>query len=112
AESFTDFDAGAKQALRVLAFSPVVDGLTTLAVGDRVDMYGSVWRHTNDGQNELYFEMGSIHPGCMKKVGTGNPVGTPGADLVDLTHAANENTHGPLLVKLETVSGKPNAPTE
>jgi hypothetical protein len=106
--SFASFDAGAQQALRVLAFPPSVNELASLAVGDRIDLYGSVWRHTSGGQNELLFELSSTYPGCAKKIGAGEPAGIPDVTLEQLTVAAYESTHGPLLVRLDGVSGKPN----
>jgi hypothetical protein len=112
AESFASFDAGAQQALRVVVFPPAVAEFTALGVGDRIDLYASAWRHTSGGQNELMFEISSTYPGCAKKVGSGDPAGTPGATLEQLTQAAYETTHGPLLVKLDGVSGKPKGPTE
>jgi hypothetical protein len=111
-ESFASFAEGAQQALRLLVFPPSVSDFTSLVVGDRIDLYASVWRHTAGGQNELMFEVSSTHPGCVKKVGTGSPTGIPGVTLEQLTHAAYETTHGPLLVTLDAISGKPKQPTE
>jgi hypothetical protein len=112
AETFPSFAAGAHQAIRVLVFPPAVTDFVPLVVGDRIDLYGPAWRHTSGGQNELFVEISSSYPGCAKKVGSGNPTGIPGVTLDDLTLAAYETTHGPLLVTLQAVSGKVKQPNE
>jgi hypothetical protein len=109
AETYASFDEGAKQAIRVQAFGAAVSELVGLAVGDQIDLYGSAWRHAS---GELYFELSSTTPGCAQKVGTGAPIGIPGVTLEDLTLDAYEKTHGPLLVTLNAVSGKPKEPTQ
>jgi hypothetical protein len=63
------------------------------------------------GRNELRFFVRESDPGCMEVVGAGNPTPAP-ATLAELTQTAYEDTHGPLLVQLTTVSGRPNAPDE
>jgi len=73
-----------------------------------VDIDGYVNRSTAfPPQNELMFSVNKAYPACMKKVGSGTPAPISGVKLTDLTQNAYENTHGPLLVKVDGVSGKP-----
>ncbi len=112
-ETYPSFSAGAKHGIRLVVSSTVADKFVGLAVGDKVDVLGHAWRNNqNPPQNELLLDVNKGLPGCAKKVGTGNPQPISGVKLSDLTHDAFENTHGPLLVKVDAVSGKPGPANE
>ncbi|MBX3128638.1 MAG: hypothetical protein KF718_18090 [Polyangiaceae bacterium] len=109
--TYASFAAGAQNALRVDVADTYAGLFAAAVVGSRVDVYGWAWRHTNDGLNELLIEVSAAHPGCAKVVGSASP--TPiTVQLTDLTQQAYETTHGPLLVRVEAVSGKPGQPNE
>lgn len=110
-ETFASFGAGAQQAIRVLVAPEVAADFTGVAVGDRVNLGGSAWRDTTDGRDELRFFVRESTPGCMTVEGDADPVPVPVA-LTQLTQDAYETTHGPLLVVLDTVSGRPQEPDE
>ena len=111
-ETFADIAAGSKRALKLFASPATAHHFTGIAVGDRIDVLAHAWRYNVDGQNELLLQVASHLPGCAKVVGTGNPQPVGGLDLVDLTVSLYENEMGPLLIQLETVSGKPHMPGE
>ena len=112
AETYASLAAGAKQGIKLRIASTVANYFASLKVGDKVDVLGYAWRYNLGGANEMAIQINSQLPGCAKKVGTGNPVAITGVQLTDLTVAAYEQTHGPLLVQLTTVTGKPALPTE
>lgn len=110
-ETFADLDEGAQQAIRVLVAPEAAIHFEGIGVGDRVDLGGEAYRDVEGGRNELRFFVRESAPGCMDIVGSGDPQPVD-ATLVDLTQEAYEETMGPLLVRLETVSGRPHQPTE
>ncbi len=111
AESFNSFAEATHQSLRVGVSPPVASYFTTLAVGDQVDLYAHAFRDTADGKNELIFLVTPALPGCAKVIGSGDPQPVL-ATLDQLTVAAYEDTVGPVLVQIDTVSGNPNLPAE
>ena len=111
-ETFSSIAEGMKQALRVVVFPAASEHFTGIGVGDRIDLRAYVYRHTQNGENEIFFHVSQSLPGCAKIVGSGELVPVPGLDLEDLTVAAYEETMGPLFIRLETVSGKPKAPNQ
>lgn len=112
AESYASLAAGAKQAIKLRIASTVAQYFTGLAVGDKVDVLGYAWRYNLSGANEMAIQINSQLPGCAKKVGTGTPVPITGVQLTDLSVGFYEQTHGPLLVQLSTVTGKPAGASE
>lgn len=112
AESYASLAAGAKQAVKLRIASSVAQYFTGLKVGDKVDVLGYAWRYNLGGANEMAIQINSQLPGCAKKIGSGNPTPITGVQLTDLSVAFYEQTHGPLLVQLSTVTGKPAAATE
>lgn len=110
-ESFDSLDAAAHQSLRVGVAPSVAMYFTDIAVGDQVDLYAHAFRDAKDGNNELFFLVAQNLPGCAFTVGEGTlePVD---ATLDDLTLATYEVTHGPLFIRLETVSGRPKTSME
>jgi hypothetical protein len=111
AESYPSLAAGSQQALKIFVSASTAQHFTTLLVGDRVDVYAHAWRYDIDGQNELLLQVSSGLPGCAKKIGQGTPLPVT-VTLAELSVTAYESTVGPLLIRVDTVSGKPAAPTE
>ena len=111
-ETFADATAGAQQALRLFASPGAAEHFTGIAVGDRLDIYAHAWRYDLNGQNELLLQVSLALRGCAKVVGAGVPQPVTGLSLPDLTVDAYETTLGPLLIQVDTVSGKPKTPPE
>src|SRR5262249_55336426 len=111
AEKFADLAAGSQQALKIFVSAPTASHFVGLKVGDKVDVDAWAWRYNLMGQNELLLEVNSLIHGCAKAVGAGDPQPVT-VLLSDLTLSAYEDTVGPLLVKVNTVSGKPQLPDE
>jgi hypothetical protein len=110
--TYGSLSAGAKHAIKLRISAQAAQHFTGIVVGDQVDALGHAWRYNLDGSNELVVQVNAQLQGCAKKVGTGNPTPIAGVQLSDLTLAAYETTHGPLLVKVDSVSGKPGGATE
>jgi hypothetical protein len=110
-ESYVTFAAGAKHAIHMRISANVALHFVGLAVGDRVDAMGWAWRYNLNGENDMAIQVNAQLPGCAKKVGTGNPQPIS-VQYSDLTVNAYEQTTGPLLVQLSTVTGKPALATE
>ncbi|HTJ81349.1 MAG TPA: hypothetical protein VL400_06480 [Polyangiaceae bacterium] len=110
-ESYADLAAATHQSLRVGITPAVAHYFTDIAVGDRVDLYANAFRDTQNGKNELNFLVGQSLPGCAKVVGSGDPQPFT-ITLDELSVQAYEVDRGPLLVRLETVTGNPNMPAE
>ena len=108
-ESFASLAAATKQSLRVGVSPSTANYFTQLAVGDRVDLRAFAFRDTANGKNELFFFVSTNLPGCAEVVGAGSPQPVL-ATLADLSVDAYETTMGPVLVRIDTVSGNPNAP--
>lgn len=106
ATTYASLAAGAHKAIKVLLSSSVASRFASVAVGDRVDLLGWGWHYNLFGQNELLVQVAQALPGCMNKVGSGTLVPITGVALADLTHASYD-LYGPLLVKLNALSGKP-----
>ncbi len=110
-ETFADWDAGAQQAIHVIIAPEVASQFGDVAVGDVLDLGGSASRDTSGQRNELRFLIRESNPGCAVVVGSAAPAPIV-VELDDLTQGAWETTHGPLLVQLVTVSGRPHQPGE
>lgn len=110
-ETYSSINEGAHHAVKLFVSAATADHFTTVAIGDRINVLGWVWRYTLSGQNELMVQVNSQLLGCTKKVGTASPKPTV-TTLSALTLDAYENTVGPLLVQVKGVSGKPGAPKE
>ena len=110
-ETFADLAGGSQQALKLLVSANAASHFVGIKVGDKVDVDAFAWRYNLTGQNELLLQVNLQLKGCAKVVGTGNPspVTVP---LSALTLDAYETAVGPLLVKVATVSGKPQMPAE
>lgn len=108
-ETYADLTAATKQSLRVGVAPAVSNYFETLAVGDRIDLFANAFR--DPGVNELYFLISPSLPGCAAVVGQGDPQPVL-ATLDDFTVAAYEDTIGPVLVRVDTVTGNPNTPPE
>jgi hypothetical protein len=111
AESYANLTAASKHAIKIFASANTAQYFSGVAPGDKIDVLGWAWRYNLDNYNELLVQVNLALPGCFKKVGTGNPTPTP-ATLDDFTPQAYENTMGPVFVKVDGVSGTPQAPTE
>jgi len=111
--TYPSFAAGAHHGMKLFVSSNTAQHFETLAVGDRVDVLAHAWRYdVNPSQNELLLQVNNSLRGCAKKIGEGTPAPIEGVQLTDLTVDAYENTHGPVLVKVDGVSGKPGVPSE
>ncbi len=110
-EQFASLAAGSQQALKIFISAAKAADFTGIAAGDRIDLNAQAWRDTSQGANELLFEVTQAHLGCAKKVGTGTPVPVL-VTLDDLSVTSYENTIGPLLVKVNTVTGTPAGASE
>ncbi len=111
AETYASLQEGAKHGVRVFASAASSSSFAGIVPGDRVDLLGFASRVTQGGQNELLVTASQATPGCAKKVGVGAP--SPITVTLDvLTTTAFETTTGPLLVKVQGVSGKPNGPNQ
>lgn len=113
AETYASFAAGAQHGMKLFVSGATAEHFESLQVGDRVNVYAHAWRYNlNPAQNELLLQVNGTLRGCAKAVGSGTPAPIEGVELTDLTVDAYENTHGPLLVRVDEVSGKPGAATE
>jgi hypothetical protein len=110
--TYADFATGAQHGIKLFASAPTAQYFDDLAVGDVVDVLAHAWRYNLNGQNELLLQVNLALPGCAKETGTASPSPILGVTLDDLTVQAYEVTHGPLLIQLSTVSGRPQAPAE
>jgi hypothetical protein len=57
-------------------------------------------------------QVNALLQGCAKKVGSGTPTPITGIALSELNVTSYELTHGPLLIQVANVSGKPAQPGE
>jgi len=105
----TDLASVAHHAIKVFVSKSAASRFVGIAVGDRVDIAARGWRYNISGENEILLQVADTPlRGCMKKTGTGTVAPVP-ATLVELgSVAAYETTYGPVLVKLSSVSGKPD----
>ncbi|MBK8253434.1 MAG: hypothetical protein IPK82_12305 [Polyangiaceae bacterium] len=111
-ETFASIADGSKQALRVNVFPVASEYFVNLNVGDQINLQAYAYRHTQNGQNELFFHVSSALPGCAMKVGSGAPAPVSGLVLADLTVPLYEDVMGPLFIRLDTVSGKTKLPDQ
>ena len=108
--SYPSLASAAKQAIKMFVSSTAASRFEKVKVGDRVDALGWARRNELGGQNELLLEVNAQLPGCMKTKSSGATlVPLSGVALSDLNVDVYENTHGPLFVRVENVSGKPDA---
>lgn len=113
AETYASFAAGAHHGMKIFVSGAAAQHFEALQVGDRVNVYAHAWRYDlNPAQDELLLQVNGALPGCAKTVGTGSPTPIQGVELTDLTVEAYEDTHGPLLIEVEGLSGKPGAADE
>ncbi len=110
-ESYATLAAAAHQSLRVGVAPAAAEHFEALAVGDQIDLYAHAFRDTEEGKNELLFLVTPALPGCALAVGSGDsqPVTVT---LDQLSVATYETDVGPVLVRVETVSGNPNLAAE
>jgi hypothetical protein len=111
--SYADLASAAKHAIKLFVSANTAQYFTTIAVGDKVDVLGWAWRYDLNGQHELLVQVNYMLPGCAKTKSKANTL-TPlaGVELSQLSVDVYENTHGPLFVKLENVSGRPGTAKE
>ncbi len=109
--SYADLAAGSQRAIKLFISANTAQYFTSVKRGDQVDIDAHAWRYDVNGENELLLQVNLQLKGCAKVVGAGDaqPVTVL---LSDLTVSAYEDTVGPLLVKVNTVSGKPQLPDE
>lgn len=111
-QTYASWAAGAQHAIKLRISAATASHFVGLSVGDQVDVLGYAWRFNLGGEHELLIQVNSQLAGCAKKVGTGSPTPITGVKLSDLSVSAYEDTHGPLLIQVANVSGKPAAPTQ
>lgn len=107
APGYANFAAGAQHGIKLFASAATAGYFEGIAPGDVVDTLAHAWRYDVDGKNELLLQVNLQLPGCARATGTGTPIPITGVTLDQLTKDAYENTHGPLLVQVATVSGMP-----
>jgi hypothetical protein len=110
--TYASFALGAHRAIKLRVSGTAAQYFTALAPGDQVDVLGHAWRFNLGGANELVIQVNAQLQGCAKKIGTGAPAPITGIQLSDLNVTSYELTHGPLLIQVAAVSGKPAAPAE
>jgi len=107
--SYPSLAAAAKHAIKLFVSAPAASHFTSVRVGDRVDVLGWAWRYNLDVQHELLLQVNAVTRGCAKTTSSNNAlVPLSGVTLADLTLDKYENTHGPLLVRVASVRGKPD----
>jgi hypothetical protein len=107
--SYASLGAAAKHGIKLFVSAAVASYFTSVRVGDRVDALGWAWRYNLDAQHELLLQVNAKLPGCARTTSSNNAlVPLAGVTLADLTLDAYENTHGPMLVRVATVLGKPD----
>lgn len=106
-ETYANWDEGAHHAIKLLASGETASHFADIREGDVVDVYAHALRDTTDGRNELLLLVDRQYPGCANVVGNADPQPIQNVTLDDLTVAAYEDTHGPLFVRVEDVTGTP-----
>lgn len=109
--SYPSLAAGAQHAIKILVSGNTSSHFVGIKPGQKVDIDGFARRLILPGFNELLVQVNVQLPGCAKVTGAGDAQPVT-ALLSDLTIDAYENTLGPLFVKVNTVSGKPQLPDE
>jgi len=110
--TYANLSAGAHHGIKLFVSAATAQHFTSLVVGDVVDVLGHAWRYNIDVQDELLVQVNAQLPGCAKATASASPVPIAGVLLDDLTVDAYEQSVGPLLVKVDMVSGKPNMAAE
>lgn len=109
-ETYADLNAAKKQSIRFAVAPAAASRFVGLAAGDRVDLDARAFRDTTDGKNELIFLVTDNLKGCMKKTGTGTLV--PVTTTLDVLSVPEYEANGPILVRVDTVTGRPHLPAE
>ena len=110
-ETYGSFAEAAQHAIRIGIAPAVATDFVGLSDGDQVDAYGRGFRDLADGPDEALILVTPALEGCAKAIGTGDPQPVL-VTLDQLSVDAYENTHGPVLVRVDTVTGNPNMPAE
>lgn len=111
AENLIDLAGATQQSLKMFISANTAFHFLGIKVGDKVDVDAHAWRYNVNSENELLLQVSLALPGCAKVVGSGKPVPVK-AILKDFSISAYEDTLGPVLVKVDLVSGKPQLPAE
>jgi hypothetical protein len=108
--SYADLAAGSQQAVKLFVSANTAQHFTGVQVGQKVDVDGFAWRYNLMGEDELLVQVNLQLRGCAKAVGAGaaQPVTTPLNPLMFTPY----DQIGPLLVKVDMVTGTPQAPTQ
>lgn len=108
AETYASYAASAHHGIKMLVSAATAKHFTSIKVGDKVDVEAHAWRYNvSPPANELLLQVNAQLPGCAKAVGSGVPAPVTGVQLSDLSVDGYENTHGPVLIQVAAVSGKP-----
>ncbi len=111
--TYGDLAGAAHHAIKLFISPATATHFLGIVVGDRVDIAAHGLRYTFGGQNELLLQVNELLRGCIFKTGTGTatPVAATLSELGDVD--AYENKYGPVLVKVDAVSGTPDvSPTK
>jgi hypothetical protein len=105
--SYSDLTAGSGQAIKLFVSANTATHFTQVQVGQKVDIDAWAWRYNVNQPEELLLQVNLQNKGCAKVVGSGDAQPL----TVGLTQLmfANYDTVGPLLVKVLTPSGTPQA---
>ncbi len=110
-ESYADFAGAQQKAIKIDIIPSVAEHFTGIAVGDQVDVYGEVVRDTMNGANELKFLVSPNHPGCAKVKSSGHN-SVPVTATLDQLSVALYEAQGPILLKINDLTGHVHMPTE
>ncbi len=110
-ESYGSLAEATHKSLRIAVSTEAASHFTGVSVGDVVSLAAFALRDTLDGHNELMFLVTPTLRGCILPFDSASPSPVV-ATLDDLDVAAYEEDIGPVLVQLDTVSGKPALPDE
>lgn len=109
-DAYATLAAAQKQSLPIGIAPAVAQHFVGIQVGDKVDVYGHVFRNTQNGKNELGILVTPALQGCAKVVGAGNPV--PVAATLPVLTTPYYEANGPALVTVSGVTGKTKTPVE
>jgi hypothetical protein len=105
--SYASLAEATHQSIRVGISSAAASYFEGIAVGDEIDLFGQALRETTtDGRDELIFLITETMPGCAAVVTSGTALTPVTVMLDDLTVDGYEHDIGPVLVRVDLVSGR------
>jgi len=106
--SYDALHDAAWQSLRLEVSDSIAHYFEGIAVGDQLNLAAHGGRRTDGGRNELQLQVSTELPGCAAVVGRAELLPVE-ASLDQLTIEAYEESLGPVLIRVATVAGKPDA---